>query len=145
MLPVLLAAALLAQATTVTCPSDKPLPDSLAHWSSMSSVPAVGRRFNVAGSATLAELTDAEKARPGTAAIIPIEIKQAGTYGIVLSDAAWIDVTHGDKTLPSIGHDHGPPCSGIRKIVKFDLAAGSYQIRLSGIAVATIGVMVTPD
>jgi hypothetical protein len=39
-----------------------------------------------------------------------------------------------------VAHGHAPPCSGVRKMVDFDLSTGSYTVQLSGAAkpVATL-------
>ncbi|MFY0022699.1 hypothetical protein ABTQ05_22485, partial [Acinetobacter baumannii] len=73
--------------------------------------------------------TAEERARGGKAAAVEIDVPRAGTYAVALSDAAWIDVNRNDKTQTSTGHDHGPACSGIRKIVAFALVPGHYQLR----------------
>lgn len=65
-------------------------------------------------------------------AILPFTVARAGTYAIALSEAAWMDVVRGADRALSSGHRHGPPCSGIRKIVDFRLAPGRYALQLIG-------------
>ncbi|MBY0519717.1 MAG: hypothetical protein K2P79_04750, partial [Sphingomonas sp.] len=79
----------------------------------------------------------------GPAAIVAIEIARAGTYSVALGDAAWVDIVQDGKPITSTGHEHGPPCSGIRKIVRFTLAPGRYALHLSGMKAATIDVLIS--
>ena len=65
-------------------------------------------------------------------------------YRVSLGAAAWIDVVQGAAALPSVAHGHGPDCSGIRKIVEFDLSPGAYLLQIAGNDAATLGVMVAP-
>ncbi len=78
--------------------------------------------------AQIALRPDGEGKHAGSASIAVVT---AGTYEVSLGSAAWIDVTTADAVLASTGHGHGPACSGIRKIVRFDLQPGTYDVRLS--------------
>ncbi len=55
----------------------------------------------------------------------------AGTYYIAISAAAWIDVVRDGKPLEATRFGHGPDCSGIRKIVEFQLSPGAYLIQIA--------------
>ncbi|MEA1675614.1 hypothetical protein [Nitrospirillum sp. BR 11163] len=82
-----------------------------------------------------------EKTYAGTVAFtVPAD----GPYRIALDGGAWIDVVADGKPLLSTSHKHGPNCSGIRKVVDFGLAAGTYQLQLSNSPAATITVLVVP-
>ena len=61
-----------------------------------------------------------------------LEVKTAGTYRVALSAPAWLDLFRDGKPLESVAHTHGPACSGIRKIVDFDLKPGRYTLMVSG-------------
>lgn len=61
-----------------------------------------------------------------------IEISAAGLYRVSLGTAAWIDLVTGDKAIMSIAHEHGPQCSGIRKMVDFRLSPGRYVLQIAG-------------
>lgn len=141
LLPLLLA----AEETPAACTAVAPPPPGFAGWSTPGNRPLIGARFNVSGALAVAGETAEEHARGGKAAVIEIAIPRAGTYGVALSDGAWIDVVRDGKALTAVGHGHGPACSGIRKIVRFALGAGQYQFRLSGIKAASIGVMIAPQ
>jgi len=71
---------------------------------------------------------------------IPFRIEKAGRYGIALDQGGWIDVAPlegspasavAGKPLESVQHGHGPDCSTIRKIVRFDLKPGLYRLSLT--------------
>lgn len=65
-------------------------------------------------------------------AVLGIDIDEPGRYHVALGAKGWIDVIRDGKPVPSVGHDHGAPGSGIAKIVDFDLGVGHYTIALSG-------------
>jgi hypothetical protein len=73
----------------------------------------------------------------------PLTVATAGRYRIALGERAWIDVVRGGKRLDSVAHGHGPACSGIAKIVGFDLRPGRYWIQLSDSKAPTAAVMVS--
>ena len=77
--------------------------------------------------------------------ILAFVIPTAGRYRVALDAAAWIDVLQEGKALVSVGHAHGPACSGIRKMVEFDLAPGRYILQLAGNERSAIGVMVARE
>lgn len=67
-----------------------------------------------------------------------------GTYRIALGTGAWIDVLDAAaKPVVSVAHMHGAACSGVRKIVDFRLAPGTYAVQLSGSGDATTSVTVS--
>jgi hypothetical protein len=69
----------------------------------------------------------------------------AGTYRIALSAEAWIDVVQTDQTIKSSAFSGATGCEGIRKSVKFDLAAAPFTIELSGVHADTIRFAITGD
>jgi hypothetical protein len=71
-----------------------------------------------------------------------IAITEAGRYGIAADGKVWIDVITNAAPVSSIGHGHGPACSGIRKIVWFDLSAGTYEMALSKAEVARVRLLI---
>ena len=60
-----------------------------------------------------------------------VDVPSAGTYAVSLGSAAWIDLAENGQVISSIGHGHGPACSGIRKIVRFTLHPGRHEVLLS--------------
>ena len=71
-----------------------------------------------------------------------LEIGRAGTYRVALGGPAWIDVVQDGTALASTAHGHGPQCSGIRKIVDFDLQPGRYIVQIAASATDTVSIMV---
>lgn len=133
------------QGQVAPCPAIVAPPVALSGWTTTAASPGIGKRFTVAGLPNVAGLTTEEVARGGTAAIVHIGIAKPATYSIALGDRAWIDVSQGGKLLVSVGHEHGPACTGIRKVVRFALGAGAAQLRLSGINSPAITVLVARD
>ncbi|UAK25999.1 hypothetical protein [Sphingomonas nostoxanthinifaciens] len=81
--------------------------------------------------------------KPGSfGGFFAITVPAAGTYRFALSQGAWIDAVHRGDRLKSVAHGHGAACSGIAKIVAFELPAGRSYIQLSEAKAATIDVMV---
>ncbi|MBB4153652.1 hypothetical protein GGQ80_001558 [Sphingomonas jinjuensis] len=85
-------------------------------------------------------------AKPGAAAtaggVFSLTIDRAGRYRIALGAGAWVDVVRDGAALASVAHGHGPACSGVRKMVDYDLAPGRYLIQLAGSTTPTIRLMV---
>lgn len=133
---MLIAAALLLAAQTAPAPvctaMDVNLPAPLSGWT----MTHAGLMLGHAG--TLA-------ARAGGAAT-DFTIATAGTYGIALDQGGWIDVApKGGKPLTSVKHGHGPDCSTIKKIVRFDLQPGTYTLTLAKLTAPTAKVMLVKD
>jgi len=70
---------------------------------------------------------------------------KAGTYKVSLSAAAWIDVVQAGKLLKSDNFSGATGCEGIRKSVKFDLAAQPFTIQLSAVQADSIRIAITGD
>ena len=73
----------------------------------------------------------------------PLTIAKAGRYRVALSDGAWVDAVSRGKRLNSAAHGHGPACSGIAKIVAFDLKPGRTWLQLSEAKAPSISAMVS--
>jgi hypothetical protein len=58
---------------------------------------------------------------------------QAGSYKITLSAEGWIDVTQAGQAVKSTAFSGALGCEGIRKSVKFDLAAAPFTVELSSV------------
>lgn len=125
-----LAAQLLAQTAPAPCVAmDANLPASYAGWA------AIGQLFTPGKAVGL-------KVDGGTASMA-FHISTAGVYGIALGEKGWIDVipASGGEALKSVSHREGDSCWSIRKIVRFQLAPGDYQLSLSKLAPGTAKVM----
>lgn len=143
-LALLLAQTVPAQATTACKAPDASLPTALAGWSTPGDELVADKAVSLAtvDAATLKGLP--KGAKPGRAATIEFRIAKAGTYGIALDQPGWIDVlpgAEGGTPLTSVAHGHGPDCSTIRKIVRFQLAPGKYRAFASGLGQAKAKLM----
>ncbi|SCW91996.1 hypothetical protein SAMN02927924_04104 [Sphingobium faniae] len=85
--------------------------------------------------------TPGKGAGQGQGGLFTLSLKTPARVGIALSDAAWVDVVNERTAVPSVEHGHGPDCSGIRKIVWFDLKEGAHLIQIAGAPGQEIRVM----
>jgi hypothetical protein len=69
--------------------------------------------------------------------------KQPGSYKMTLSAEGWIDVTQSGNALKSTASSGALGCEGIRKSVKFDLAAAPFTVELSGVAADSIKLVIS--
>jgi len=70
---------------------------------------------------------------------------QAGSYKITLSAEGWIDVTQAGQAVKSTAFSGALGCEGIRKSVKFDLAAAPFTVELSSVKADEIKVVISKD
>jgi len=70
---------------------------------------------------------------------------RAGTYKITVSAPAWIDVAQAGKLVKSSTFSGAVGCDGIRKSVKFDLAAAPFTVEISGVEANSIRFAITGD
>lgn len=142
------------------CPRDaEPIPASLAGWSTKTPVTAatdaasVGQAALVPGAAVDLALADTpavnyvvRPSHPGGSVshggLANLVIATAGTYRVAIGSGAWVDLVKGNTSLESVGHGHGPNCSGIRKMVDFTLQPGSYILQIAGNGEARVPVLV---
>ena len=143
---LLAAVLLLAQAaqTTQCKATDASLPVSLLGWVKPGDEFAHGKAvaLDAIDGAALKGLPAGSK--PGKAATIGFKIETAGVYGIALDQGGWIDVLpgiEGGAALASVRHGHGPECSTIRKIVRFELRPGIYRLYVSGLSASKVKTM----
>ena len=78
-------------------------------------------------------------------ATLAFDIERAGKYSVAAGDGAWLDVAGSDGLVRSASHGHGPTCSGIRKIVEFQLEAGSYTLQISNSRNETVRLLVASN
>ena len=90
---------------------------------------------------------------PGTyGGMMSVSVSKPGRLRIALGERAWVDLVRGDdkafvKTgrkgvlVPSVAHGHGPDCSGIAKIVEYDVVPGRYVIQIVNAPQAKIRAM----
>jgi hypothetical protein len=105
-------------APPVACATiDTDLPAPLAGWTTTGTGMAMDRAFTLPAT--------------GGEASAAFTIAQAGRYRVGLDQPGWIDIIRDGKPLTSVAHGHGPNCTTIRKIIDFDLAPGSYTLKLT--------------
>lgn len=133
----MLYALLLAQAAAAqpqpACPATPaPLPADLAGWRESGADLSSGKAVTLATvDPRVALVRDVPPpGRPGNMVVASFRVATAGSYGIALDQRGWIDLYAAGSTtsLKSVKHGHGPACSGIRKIVRFDLTPGDYRV-----------------
>ncbi len=71
-------------------------------------------------------------------------LPKAGLYEVTLSDEAWIDVVQDGASVKSSDFSGQKNCPGVRKSVRFDLAAGAATVQISNAAAASIQVAIAP-
>lgn len=143
---------------TVTCPATMaPLPAGLEGWTSKQAVRAGAAAkvattlpLGVGVSATLLPTPKIAYAvrpqKPGgsvsSGGIFAFTVPAAGRYRVALGAGAWIDVLSGTTPAMSVSHSHGPDCTGVRKMVDFDLKPGRYLLQVAGNPSATLPLIV---
>jgi hypothetical protein len=71
--------------------------------------------------------------------------KRPGSYKITLSAEGWVDVTQSGNAVKSTAFSGALGCEGVRKSVKFDLAAAPFTVELSGIKADSIKLAISGD
>lgn len=74
--------------------------------------------------------------------LLRLDVIEAGTYRVALASAAWIDLVRDGKALSSGAHGRGPECTGIRKMVDFQLTPGRYTLQIAANGEAETRVLV---
>jgi hypothetical protein len=84
--------------------------------------------------------------KPGTfGGVLKIPaLPKAGVYEITLSDEAWVDVVQNGANVKSSDFSGQKNCPGVRKSVRFTLAAGAATVQISNAASANIQVAIAP-
>ncbi|MEH2479942.1 hypothetical protein V1282_003299 [Nitrobacteraceae bacterium AZCC 2146] len=70
---------------------------------------------------------------------------KAGIYTISLSSGAWVDVVQDGHILKLKAFSGATDCDGIRKTMKYELAASPFVIQISGATENAIGLAVLPS
>ncbi|MGK6324222.1 hypothetical protein ACMGDM_14225 [Sphingomonas sp. DT-51] len=138
-------------------PTRAPLPTGMSGWSHRAALAAGTSTRSapviVIGRGADLRLAPAERVTPAvaspktpdegdTAGLALFQVSRPGTYRVALGDAAWIDVVQAGRALAASAHGHGPSCSGIRKMVDFQLEPGRYVLQLSGTKASSLQVMI---
>lgn len=70
---------------------------------------------------------------------------KADTYKITLSSEGWIDVIQNGQFVKSTAFSGATGCDGVRKSVKFPLAAQPFTVEISGAPANAIRIAITGD
>ncbi len=144
-----------------SCAAPAELPPSLASWRNPIAMQGAADRKEavratlVPGQAvTMALLPTPKVAYPlrpekpgGTVSyggLASFTVKQAGVWRVALGSGAWVDVVKDGKASTSIAHGHGPDCSGVRKMVDYQLQPGRYTLQIAANGEDRLSVLVTP-
>lgn len=76
--------------------------------------------------------------------LLKLRVTEAGTYRVAIDSGFWLDVLAGDKPLPSLDFNGSAECAGPRKIVVYELPAGTdLTLQLSAASVSLARLSVT--
>ena len=70
---------------------------------------------------------------------------KAGIYTISLSAGGWVDVVQDGHFLKPKAFSGATDCDGLRKTVKYDLAASPFVLQISGIKEDAVSVAILPS
>lgn len=143
---------------TQSCEAPADLPDAMATWrnpvTARSGAAAGSGPALVAGQAVTMELLPTpdvrypvRPAKPGGSVsyggVARFTVDKAGTWRVALGSGAWVDVVKGKAAMTSVAHGHGPDCSGIRKMVDYDLQPGDYVLQVAANGTDSLPLLVT--
>lgn len=154
-MPILLTALILAQAAMPmahagaardvpepVCVRAGDLPPAFAQWNAApSTMLRIGKPIELTAEPAGRVKWAVRPGKPGDGAVRRFDITHAGIYRLGLSNGAWVDIVSRGKALQSVAHDHGPLCTGLRKIVDFRLARGRYTLQLAAMPAPATRVM----
>jgi hypothetical protein len=136
-----------AQVCAIPAGWDKPVPHLAARKMPMAFALKVGLATRLillpASEVTLVASSDHKPKPDTTSGLAALDVPRAGKLDIALSTATYVDLVRDGKVLPSVGHRHADACTGIRKIVTFDVQPGRYVVELSDAPDATLVMQAT--
>ncbi|HWV60971.1 MAG TPA: hypothetical protein VN034_09965 [Sphingopyxis sp.] len=141
------------------CTAPGELPAALASWASPAFLKAAPNYKSsrhsplIPGKAAVISLLQTPKVdypvRPekpgGTVSfggVLRFTVPDEGVWRVALSTAAWVDVVKDGQASTSIAHGRGPACTGIRKMVDYRLAPGTYALQIAANGSETVTLMV---
>lgn len=69
---------------------------------------------------------------------------KAGLYAVSLSAGAWVDLVQDGHFLKPKAFSGATDCDGIRKTMKYDLAAGPFVLQVSGAKENSLSIAIQP-
>ncbi|WP_260582748.1 homogentisate 1,2-dioxygenase [Sphingopyxis sp. PET50] len=73
--------------------------------------------------------------------MVPVSVEREGRLIVALDRGAWLDLVRDGTIVPSAAHGHGPACSGIRKMVEYEVTPGRYLLQISNAPESSIRAM----
>jgi len=70
---------------------------------------------------------------------------KTATYKITLSSEGWIDVVQDGRRVQSLTSTGVKGCDGVRKSVKFELAAVPFTVQLSNVEANSVGLVISSE
>jgi len=71
-------------------------------------------------------------------------VPKAGVYTISLSEGAWVDVVQDGHALRPKAFSGATDCEGIRKTMKYELAASPFVLQVSGARDKAVSIAILP-
>jgi len=118
-------------------------PPEAASGAALAAAP-VAVSLKLASGATLPAPSEKPTDPAKFAGFVTLPAPPAGDYLVSLSGEAWIDVIQDGKPVASYSHSGDPNCPGMRKSVRFTLAAKPVTIQVSNGPEDHILLAVTP-
>jgi hypothetical protein len=72
-------------------------------------------------------------------------VPKAGVYTISLSEGAWVDVVQDGRFLKPKAFSGATDCEGIRKTMKYELAASPFVLQVSGAKDKAVSIAILPS
>ncbi|BEV46037.1 hypothetical protein [Afipia carboxidovorans] len=110
-------------------------------------LPPLGATLNLqpAATAKLPKLPERTQKSGTHAGYLQLGQIPAGVYTVSISSYAWIDVVQDGAYVKPMALSGATGCDGIRRAIKFNLAAGLTTVQVSGVDAATIRIAVIPS
>jgi hypothetical protein len=70
---------------------------------------------------------------------------KAGIYTVSLSAGGWVDVVQDGRFLKPKAFSGATDCDGLRKTMKYEIAAGPFVLQISGIKEDAVSVAILPS
>lgn len=119
--------------------------DQIASGAELASLPAVAIALSLRPSADAVLPAPPERSPPPDrfAGFVRIRhLENAGLYTVALSGSGWVDVVQNGHPLKPADFSGATDCDGLRKLVRYRLAAGELSLQVSGVATNTIRVAI---
>lgn len=129
----------ISPAVAQACPSplgwSKPLKHLAASAPEVRSALATGSsallELRSARDVTLAVTRDRKPKLDTSAGLTALDVPKAGKLDVILSSATYVDLVRDGRMLKSTGHTDLQSCTGLRKLVTFDVVPGRYIVQLT--------------